>query len=74
MCIHLGMSIKAEENDKVATITDMEGLSCKATAQGRAAVKILAKCLHWSMKSSRVTFFTVHTSVLPHSGSRIKLP
>lgn len=39
MCIHLGMSIKAEENDKVAVTADMEGPPCKAMAWGRAAVK-----------------------------------
>lgn len=39
MCIHLGMSIKAEENDKVAIITDIKGPPCKAMAQGRAVVK-----------------------------------
>lgn len=39
MCIHLGMPIKAEENDKVVIITDMEGPPRKAMAQARTVVK-----------------------------------
>lgn len=39
MCIHLGMPIKAEENDKVVIITDMEGPPCKAMAQARTVAK-----------------------------------
>lgn len=39
MYVHLGLSTKAEENAKVAIITDMEGPPRKATTQGRAVVK-----------------------------------